>query len=141
MNTIINFAAGYLAYGLLSGLYFRELTRGMEWVDDGVLGSVHGHALALGMIFLLLVLSLEKHFGLTKIRWWKIFFSTYNIGLILMLIMLTIRGTLDILATPLSKALDSSIAGTAGIAHIFLTIGLIYFFVILKRAVRLSSTK
>lgn len=141
MNKIINFAVGYLTYGLLSGLAFRELTRGKEGIDDGALGAVHGHALALGMIFLLLVLSLEKNFGLMKQKGWNIFFSTYNAGLILMLLMLTIRGVTDVLGTPLSKALDSSIAGMAGIGHILLTIGLIYFFMVLKRAVHADTTK
>jgi len=88
------------------------------------------------MIFLLLVLVLEKNFGLMKQKGWKIFFSTYNAGLILTLIMMTIRGTTDVLETPLSKALDSSIAGMAGIGHILLTVGLVYFFIVVKRAIR-----
>ena len=66
MNKLVNLAIGYLSFGLISGFYFRELTRGKTGIDDTALGAVHGHAIALGMMLLLIVLILEKNFNLAK---------------------------------------------------------------------------
>jgi hypothetical protein len=55
--------------------------------------------------------------------------------------MLLIRGTTEVLSIPLSKAMNASIAGISGIGHILLTIGLISFFIILKKAVKIQDPK
>lgn len=50
--------------GLVSGLYYRELTKLNAFTGDSQLGLVHGHLLALGVLFFLIVLALEKAFTL-----------------------------------------------------------------------------
>ena len=58
----------------------------------------------------------------------------YNIGLPLTVLMMLIRGTLEVIAAPLSKGLNASISGIAGIGHILLGAGLILLIVSLKKA-------
>lgn len=74
-------------------------------------------------------------FALGKQRLFKGFLLTYNIGLILSVIMMAVRGFFQIQGTDLSKALDASIAGLSGIGHVLLAIGMVLFFLALKRSV------
>jgi hypothetical protein len=136
MQKIINYSLGYLIFGLLSGVYFREMTKWIIDIDTTTLGVVHTHALTLGTLFLLIIAIFVKLYSLQNDRSWKIFFYSYNTGLIITLATLMVRGTTEVLSIPLSKALNASISGIAGIGHICLTIGLIYFFVILKKAIK-----
>jgi hypothetical protein len=48
--------------------------------------------------------------------------------------MMIVRGVNEVWMTPLTKAQDHMIAGLAGIGHITLTIGLILFYMNLRRA-------
>ena len=48
--------------------------------------------------------------------------------------MMHIRGTLEVIGVPLSKGLNTSISGIAGIGHILLGAGLILLIVSLKKA-------
>jgi hypothetical protein len=141
MQKTLNFALGYLIFWLASGFYYREITKWLISIDTTTLWVVHTHALALGMIFLLIVAIFQKLYFLGEGRSWKIFFHSYNTGLILTLSMLLIRGTTEVLSIPLSKAMNASIAGISGIGHILLTIGLISFFIILKKAVKIQDPK
>jgi hypothetical protein len=141
MQKTLNFALGYLIFWLASGFYYREMTKWLTSIDATTLWVVHTHALALGMIFLLIVAIFQKLYTLENGRSWKIFFHSYNTGLILTLSMLMVRGTTEILMMPLSKAMNASIAGISGIGHILLTIGLISFFIILKKAVKMQDSK
>lgn len=62
----------------------------------------------------------------------KIFMFTYNIGLIVTSIMLVARGLSQVLALSLSRSLDLSISGIAGLGHILLGIGIVCLITALK---------
>lgn len=53
---------------------------------------MHTHLLALGMLFFLVILALEKAFTLSDSRWFTPFFWIYNAGLVLTVTMLTVHG-------------------------------------------------
>lgn len=55
----------YMIVGVISGLYYREITKLNDFTGDTQLGVVHTHLLALGMLFFLIVLGLEKLFDLS----------------------------------------------------------------------------
>ncbi len=126
----------YMIVGVISGLYYREITKLNDFTGDTQLGVVHTHLLALGMLFFLGVLALEKLFTLSaekKLFDW--FFWVYNAGLALTVLMMTIHGTQTVLGAKTSAA----ISGIAGLGHIVLTVGLILFFVTLGK--RIPSAK
>lgn len=58
---------------------------------------------------------------------------TYNIGLIVTSIMLVARGLSQVLGLSLSRSLDLSISGIAGLGHILLGIGIICLITALKK--------
>lgn len=84
-------------------------------------------------MFLIVALFFTK-FNLDEDPKFKRFTLFYNLGLISTLLMLTVRGTTQVLGMELSKGLNASISGVSGIAHILLTVGIMYLFSVLKRA-------
>lgn len=64
---------------------------------------------------------------------------TYISGLLLAIVMMTVRGTIQVVATnPLSSGMDSMISGISGLSHIVLAVGLI---MILLKFRKFSDTK
>jgi hypothetical protein len=126
-------AFAYLLVGVASGLYYRELTKLTGWPEGAPtqLGVAHTHLLTLGFIVLLIVIALEKVFGLSRSRLFPWFFWVYNSGVILTAGMLILHGSMTVLGVESSKA----IAGIAGTGHILVTAGLILLMLALRRPV------
>ncbi|MFI9561212.1 DUF2871 domain-containing protein [Nonomuraea endophytica] len=135
MRKIFHTAHIYMIIGVISGLYYRELTKLNDFTGDTQLGVVHTHLLALGMLFFLIVLVLEKLFTLTASKLFGWFFWIYNAGLALTVVMMTIRGTLTVLGVEGGAA----ISGIAGLGHIILTVGLILLFTTLGKRIPAKS--
>lgn len=128
MKKAFKIAAAYLAFALVAGVFARESTKLMGFTGNTVMWLVHPHALMLGTgVFVLLPLFM-KNFHIEQQKSFKKFEVTYNIGLILTLVMLSVRGITQIFALPLSRGLDYAISGISGIGHIVLTIGLVFLF-------------
>jgi len=121
--------------GMLLGAFFREFTKFNSFTRKTVLSGLHTHILVSGLFFFLIVLLLEKSFELTKNKKFNKFMITYNIGLILSVIMMGIRGCIEVLNLEISTMLDASITGIAGLSHIIMTIAYILFFLILLNRV------
>ncbi|MEU0002767.1 DUF2871 domain-containing protein [Streptomyces sp. NPDC006314] len=129
MRKILNTAHLYMIIGVVSGLYYRELTKAKDFTGDTQLAVVHTHVLALGMLFFLIVLALEKLFTLTTTPLFTWFFWIYNAGLAVTVAMMTLHGTLTVLGHDSGEA----VAMAAGLGHILLTAGLVLLFVTLGK--------
>lgn len=136
MKLLFHTANVYMIVGLVSGLYYRELTHLTDFEGETRLSVVHTHVLALGMLFFLIALALEKVFALSESRLFKPFYWVYNSGLIVTVAVLTLRGTLTVLDNEPTGALDSALAGIAGLGHIVLTVGLILFFHAIEKRIK-----
>ncbi len=123
----------YLLAGVLSGLFYREFTKLNDFPEGTFtqLGLAHTHLLTLGFIVLLIVLALDKLFGLSGGRLFGWFFWLYNAGVVLTSAMLIWHGSLTVLGQDAGKA----VAGIAGTGHILLTAGMILLLVTLGRAI------
>ena len=69
--------------GLVSGFYYRELTKAHDFTGDTQL-VVHTHTLILGMFMFLILLPLEKVFKLSSYYLFN-WFSLYTISVSLLL--------------------------------------------------------
>lgn len=137
MKALVNTAHIYMIIGLISGFYYREITKIEHFTGQSQLGVVHTHVLALGMLFFLIVLALEKQFTLSARKsLYAWFFWLYNIGLAITIAVMTLHGTL----TVLGKSSNEAIALGAGVGHILLTAGLILFFITLGKSIDDSRT-
>lgn len=132
MKKFYRLSVTYAVIGIIGGIFYREFTKFNQFTGTTSLGLVHTHAFMLGLFFFLIVLLLEKQFKLTKSKKIKPFLLFYNAGLSLTIIMLVVRGITTVLNTSLSSAMNAAISGIAGVGHILLGVGLLYFFLILK---------
>ena len=134
MKKYLNCSLSYGVMGLVCGVYFREFTKIMGFTGITTLSKAHPHFLILGTMLFLIVALFSDRLDLEKDKTFALFMRIYNIGLPLTVLMMLIRGTLQVLGTPLSKGLNASISGIAGIGHILLGVGFILLIVSLKKA-------
>ena len=134
MKKYLNYSLSYGVMGLVCGVYFREFTKIMGFTGITTLSKAHPHFLILGTMSFLIVALFSDRLDLEKDKTFALFMRIYNIGLPLTVLMMLIRGTLQVLGTPLSKGLNASISGIAGIGHILLGVGFILLIVSLKKA-------
>lgn len=127
-------AVTYTGFALLSGVFARIFVDQVTHFDgETELNIVHVHLLAMGMLFFLLVLVLDKLFDLSKLKEFDWFFWLYNSGLGLSVFMMLLIGLGQVEGAPDSSAL----AVVAGLGHVTLTAGLVFFFIALyKRVVK-----
>ena len=133
MKKIFNAAFTYMIIGVLAGLFYREFTKANDFPEGEFtqLGVVHTHLLTLGFIVLLIVLALDKVFGLSGTKLFSWFFWLYNVGVILTAGMMVWHGSL----TVLGQESNAMIAGIAGLGHIALSVSLVLFFLALRKKV------
>ena len=134
MKKYLNYSLSYGVMGLVCGVYFREFTKIMGFTGITTLSKAHPHFLILGTMLFLIVALFSDRLDLEKDKTFALFMRIYNIGLPLAVLIMLIRGTLQVLGTPLSKGLNASISGIAGIGHILLGVGFILLIVSLKKA-------
>lgn len=132
MKKLIDAAFGYAAAALTCGVFYREFTKYHAFTGRTTLGFAHVHLLVLGTLLLLLLAAFALHTDLTAQPQFRRFFVLYQIALPATVVMLLVRGVLQVLGTPLTRGLDAAISGIAGIAHILMTI----CFVLLYLAMR-----
>ena len=133
MKKIFNAAFTYMIIGVLAGLFYREFTKANDFPEGEFtqLGVVHTHLLTLGFIVLLIVLALDKVFGLSGTKLFSWFFWLYNVGVILTGGMMVWHGSL----TVLGEESNAMIAGIAGLGHIALSVSLVLVFLALRKKV------
>lgn len=136
MKKLINTAFAYMIVGLALGIFYREYTKFAGFTGQTNLSLLHTHTLMLGMFFFLVAALFEGQLKITEHKSFNKFFSFYNIGLLLSITLMAARGFLDMNPGTISKGLNASVSGMAGIGHIILTVGLFYFFKILRDKVQ-----
>lgn len=133
MKKLIDAAFGYAAAALTCGVFYREFTKYHAFTGRTTLGFAHVHLLVLGTLLLLLLAAFALHTDLTAQPQFRRFFVLYQIALPAMVVMLLVRGVLQVLGTPLTRGLDAAISGIAGIAHILMTICFVLLYLAMRR--------
>jgi hypothetical protein len=121
----------YLVFGLAFGVFYREYTRMMDFTSDTALSFTHSHILMLGFFLFLIIIILDKVFGITSRKYYNAFFWIYNAGLLITIFALIYRGILDVLSSDLSY-----LPYIAGMGHITISIGFGFFMKALVDSIR-----
>ena len=132
MKKLRNLSFTYFILGIASGVVYREYTKHMGCEGRTALAYTHLHLLVLGMMLFLILMLFCRQASLADRRKFKIFLVLYNIGLPFMVIMLYVRGIAQVSAMSLDTAANAAISGLAGIAHIIITIALVFLFLALR---------
>src|SRR5690554_4366931 len=102
LNLLFRSAATWTGLGLLSGLYYRELTKANDFSGATQLAVAHTHALALGTLMLLVLLALVAALGIDDRRFrWGV--ATWQVGLGMTFGMQLVKGTLQVLGDGASE--------------------------------------
>ena len=133
MKKYLNIALAYAIAAMVGGVFYREFTKYNGFTGVTALGKVHAHLFLLGMLVFLVVALYGTYNDLGKIKTFRAFLLTYNIGVPLTAIMLVIRGVAQVRGLALSAAANASISGIAGIGHILTGAGIILLLLSLKK--------
>ena len=125
MRKNLNYARLYAIAAMIAGVFYREFTKWNGFEGETMLGKVHGHLFFLGMLIFIIIALFERFGNLDQYSSFKKFKITYNIGLPFTAIMMMVRGITEVLNISLTKGMDYTISGLAGIAHILTGVGLI----------------
>ena len=129
----------YFILAIACGVFYREFTKYMAFGGRTVLAFTHGHLLILGSLMFLLLMLFCRSFQLNESRKFKVFLVLYNIGLPLTVIMMFVRGVVQVLEIQPGAGANGAISGVAGIAHILVTTGFVTLFLALKERIELEE--
>lgn len=125
MKRLINASIVYVALALVGGVFYREFIKLNGFSTYTSLSVVHTHYFMLGMMFFLILALLEMNLHFMNDRTKRYVFF-YHLGLNLTVIMLMIRGVIQVVyLNSLTTALNVVIAGIAGIGHLNLGVSMI----------------
>lgn len=134
MKKYINCAIVYAILALAGGVFFREFTKINGFDGTTTLAFIHPHYLALGMLFFVVLVMLDKLFDIGG-RLGKVLVA-YHVGLNVSVVMLLVRGVFQVLGTALPNGADAAISGIAGLGHIVLGVSLVPVLFKVKKAVQ-----
>ena len=132
MKRLMNASIVYGVLALVGGVFYREFTKLNGFNGFTTLSVVHTHYLMLGMAFFLMLVLLENnfHFIGNKVTKYLIF---YHIGLNLTVIMLVVRGVVQVLSLDASSAV---LSGIAGIGHLILGISMMLVLISIRNCIK-----
>lgn len=132
MKKLINISFIYFILAMVCGVFYREFTKFFNFTDKTTLSFTHSHLLTLGTILFLILSLFSINTDLLSHKKFKVFLRLYNISLPFMVIMMIIRGVIQVLNVNILSGINAAISGMAGIAHILMLVSFIILFIILK---------
>ena len=133
MKRIINTAIVYFIFAMAGGVFYREFTKQNGYTEPTTLGVLHVHLLVMGTLLFLITALFAKVTMLAENLLFKKFFVLYNIALPAMVVMMLIRGIVQVLGIELGKMGNGMLSGLAGLSHIGMMIALFLLLFAIKR--------
>lgn len=112
-------ALAYAVTAMACGVFYREFTKFSHFTGQTRLSVLHTHYFLLGMFFFLVLMLAEKAFSFSGQNTGRVL-AVYQAGLNITGLGFLMRGLTQVLGTPLSRAMDASVSGIAGIGHILM---------------------
>lgn len=133
MKKIMNTSLIYFVLAMAGGVFYREFTKWNGYTEPTTLGVLHVHLLVLGTGVFLLTALFAKVTELEKHSLFKKFFVLYNLALPFMVVMMLIRGIVQVLSIDLGKMANGMLSGFAGLSHIGMMVALLMLLLAVKR--------
>ena len=131
-----NSAFIYAIIAMVCGVFYREFTKFNFYDGDTSLSVMHTHYFILGMVFFLVLMLIEKNFGISSQSKTGLFVITYQAGLNITGLSFLARGITQVLQSDLSKGMDASLSGIAGIGHIMMSVSMLLLLWRIRKAVK-----
>lgn len=134
MKRYANASLLYALIAMAGGVFYREFTKFSGFTGKTALSVVHTHYFLLGMVFFLLLLLLEKSFAFSGEKTGCVL-ALYHVGINVTGAALLVRGVAQVLALPLSRGMDASLSGVAGIGHLLLGVSMVLLLLRIRKKV------
>ena len=132
MKHYIKMALLYAVLAMAGGVFYREFTKFNDFTAQTTLRAVHPHYFLLGMFFFLMLMLCEKVLSFSGQGTKKVLIA-YQTGLNITGLGLLARGLTQVWGTELSRGMDASISGVAGIGHIITGVSMVLFLLSIKK--------
>lgn len=129
-----NMAIAYGIIAMIAGVFYREFTKFHHFSGQTNLSVMHTHYFLLGMFFFLILMLAERICSFSDKNTGKIL-MVYQLGLNITGFGFLIRGLTQVWGTELSRGLDASISGIAGIGHILMSVCIILLLLKIRKRV------
>lgn len=127
-----NLTVVYAIIAMVFGVFYREFTKFNHFTGQTNLSVMHTHYFLLGMFFFLMLMLAEKVFSFSDQKTGKLLI-TYQLGLNITGLGFLMRGLTQVWGTELSRGLDASISGIAGIGHILMSVCMVLLLLKIKK--------
>ena len=117
---------------MVVGVFYRGFMKFSHFSGQTNLSFLHTHYFMLGMFFFLVLMLAEKAFSFSGRNTGKLL-AAYQFGLNITGLGFLMRGLTQVWGTELSRGLDASISGIAGIGHILMGISIILLLLKIKK--------
>lgn len=132
---LADLAFSYAIIAMIFGVFYREYTKFSHFTGQTALAFLHTHYFLLGMFFFLVLMLSEKVFAFSDRNTGGLL-TVYQVGLNITGLGFLLRGLTQVWGTELSRGMDASISGIAGIGHILTGVCIVLLLLkIRKRAV------
>ncbi len=129
-----NLALVYAIVAMVFGVFYREFTKFQHFSGQTNLSVMHTHYFLLGMFFFLVLMFAENTFSFSDKSTGRLLVF-YQLGLNITGIGFLMRGLTQVWGTELSKGMDASISGIAGIGHILTGVCIILLLLKIRKQV------
>lgn len=130
-----NLAFSYAIIAMIFGVFYREFTKFSHFTEPTNLAFLHTHYFVLGMFLFLILMLVEKTFSFSDRNTGNLLI-VYQAGLNVTGLGFLLRGLTQVWGTELSRGMEASISGIAGIGHVLMGICIILLLLkIRKRAI------
>lgn len=127
-----NYALAYALAAMAGGVFYREFTKFQQFTGKTTLSVVHTHYFLLGMFFFLALMLSEKVLAFSDQGTGRLV-ALYQVGLNVTGLGFLMRGLTQVWGTPLSRGMDASISGIAGIGHILTGVCMVLLLLKIKK--------
>ena len=127
-----NLALIYAVVAMVFGVFYREFTKLSHFTGETNLSLLHTHYFLLGMFFFLVLMLSEKVLSFSDQGTGRLL-VLYQVGLNVTGLGFLMRGLTQVWGTPLSRGMDASISGIAGIGHILTGVCMVLLLLKIKK--------
>lgn len=138
LKSIWDTSLTFLIMGFAGGVFYREFTKYNSFTADNHLAKVHVHTIVLGFVVIMLLFLIIRTQGAVTKNILKPF-KIYVVGLILTVCNMMVYGIYDVLGGGKDLISIPMLAGFAGIGHIFLSVGLVWVLLKIKRDLKIEA--
>lgn len=132
-----SFNAGFIfiILGIFAGAFYREFTLFLGFTGQTSMSIMHTHLLTTGGFMFFIFALCFKAFNVAPSKKLNILLPAYLVSVVGNVAVMFVRGLFEVMGWEITKAINGTLSGIAGLDHILLTITLIWIFNIIRKAV------